>query len=247
MVTVAIINQKGGTGKTTTTINLGSGLAKKKKKVLLIDLDAQGNLTYALGVQDYQVSMADVMVGEAELNDVLVESGGMAVAPSDNRLADAELTLLEQSNREQNLKNALKDAKGFDFVLIDCPPSLSVLTLNALMAADKIVIPMQMEVLTLQGLDQILSTVNEVKSTFGHEIAVSGILPVMFNQRRKLSQEIKEYILANYDVNIFDTFIRTNVSASEAPSFGQSVIDYQPNSNSAQDYLSFTKEFLKSK
>lgn len=244
MIVVAVINQKGGTGKTTTTISLGSALAKKWKKVLLVDLDPQGNLSYSLGIDDSGGSMADVLLGDKHLKDILVHQEGMYVAPANNLLADAELSLAASAQREQVLRAALKEQKEMDFVLIDCPPSLSVLTLNALLAADQVIIPMQMEVLSLQGLDQIVNTIDKVKSAFKKKLKIAGILPVMVDNRRKLSQEVHEYILGNYSVPIFSSQIRANVKASEAPSFGKSVIAYKPKSSSAVDYLQFADEFL---
>jgi len=244
MHVVAIINQKGGTGKTTTTINLGSALAKKWKKVMLVDLDPQGNLSYSLGINDAEGSMADVLLGDKQLTEILVDQEGMRVAPANNHLADAELSLAGSTNREQVLSQALKPHKDLDFILIDCPPSLSVLTLNALLAADQVIIPMQMEVLSLQGLDQIVNTINRVKTAFKKKLKIAGILPVMVDNRRKLSLEVHDYIADNYAIPIFKSQIRANVKASEAPSFGKSVIAYQPRSNSAVDYLQFADEFL---
>ena len=245
MKIVAIINQKGGTGKTTTTINLGSALSKAWKRVLLIDLDPQGNLGYSLGVLEHEYSMADVLLGEKRFSEVLVDAEGMQLAPSNNQLVDAELTLATSNNRELVLKEVLKEVRDYDYVLIDCPPSLSVLTLNALLAADEVIIPMQMEVLSLQGLDQIVNTINKVKSAFSKKLKIAGILPVMVDSRRKLSHEVHDYISENYSVRIFESYIRANVTASEAPSFGKSVIAYKPKSSSAMDYKKFAEEFLK--
>ncbi|MCP4456539.1 MAG: ParA family protein [Cytophagales bacterium] len=245
MTTVAIINQKGGTGKTTTTINLGSALAKIDKKVLLLDMDPQGNLSYSLGMNDFDYSMADVLLGEKKLMEILGEREGMSIAPSDIHMADVELSLGSADDQAEVLLNALKPLTDYDFVLIDCPPSLSILTLNALLASDNVIITMQMEVLSLQGLDMIMQTIQKVNKVFKKNIKVQGILPVMVDKRRKLIHEVREYIDENYDLKIFDSFIRNNVKASEAPSFGQSVIAYQPNSNSAKDYKGFANEFLK--
>jgi len=244
MTVVSIINQKGGTGKTTTTINLGSALAKLGQNVLLLDLDPQGNLSYSLGVNEFSHSMADVLLGEKTLTEIVQEREGMQIAPADIHLADAELSLVSADDRESVLSKALQLVKGFDFVLIDCPPSLSVLTVNALLASDKVIITMQMEVLSLQGLDMIMQTIQKMNKVFNKKIAVEGILPVMVDKRRKLIEEVQEYIKENYDLRIFNSFIRNNVKASEAPSFGQSVITYQPSANSAKDYIAFADEFL---
>ncbi|WP_420318909.1 ParA family protein [Ekhidna sp.] len=244
MLIYSIINQKGGTGKTTTAINLGAALNRRAKKVLLIDLDPQGNLSYSLGINEFQNSMAEVLLGECKISQILHSNEGLDIAPSDNSLADAELSLAVSGGQERALKTALADISDYDYVLIDCPPSLSTLTVNALLTSHKVIIPMQMEVLSIQGLDQIMNTINKVSTTFSVDLSIEGVLPVMVDQRRKLSQEVRDYILENYDLRIFDSMIRTNVKASEAPSFGRSVINYKPTSNSAVDYMRFGDEIL---
>lgn len=241
---IAIVNQKGGTGKTTTTVNLGSALAKMGKKVLLIDLDPQGNLSYSLGIEEPRHFLDEVLLGEIGLSDILVEREGMKIAPSRVELADVELTIAMMKRRESILKSKLKGLDKYEFVLIDCPPSLSLLTVNALNAANEIIIPLQMEVLSLQGLDQILTTVGKMQGVFNKSLAISGILPVMVDNRRKLSSEVLDYIEENYDLPIFNSRIRTNVRASEAPSFGKSAVKYAPSSNSAKDYMAFANEIV---
>lgn len=242
--TVAVINQKGGTGKTTTTINLGSALSKRGKKVLLIDLDPQSNLSYSLAIAQPEHTLADVFTGDKHLTDILIEKDGLWVAPGSNELVDIEISLVSEKNREAFLKNIISDTKGFDYILIDCPPSLSVLTLNALTAAQEILIPLQMEVLTLQGLDQIMNTVAKIRKAFNPELLIRGIVVVMFDIRRKLSQEVLEYLHQNVQEKIFESQIRLNVKLAEAPSFGQSVLDYDKNSNGAKDYEALADEFL---
>ncbi|TXK47920.1 ParA family protein [Pontibacter qinzhouensis] len=239
---VAVINQKGGTGKTTTTINLGSALSKLGKKVLLIDLDPQSNLSYSLAVANPDGTLADVLLGTAAIKDILVETGGMWVAPGSNDLVDVEISLVTQPEREKFLKQILAEVKGFDYVLIDCPPSLSVLTLNALTAAHEVLIPLQMEVLTLQGLDQIMNTISKVKKAFNPKLKIKGIVVVMFDSRRKLSQEVLEYLQENVKEKIFKSHIRLNVKLAEAPSFGKSVLDYDASSNGAKDYKALAEE-----
>lgn len=242
--TVAVINQKGGTGKTTTTINLGSALSKQGKRVLLLDLDPQGNLSYSLAVTEPKATLADAFLGNTSLLDVLVEKDGLWVAPGSNELVDIEISLVSQPEREKFLHTMIKDLKGFDYILIDCPPSLSVLTLNALTAATEVLIPLQMEVLTLQGLDQILNTVEKVKKAFNPKLKIKGIVVVMFDMRRKLSQEVLDYLQQNIKEYIFKQNIRLNVKLAEAPSFGRSILDYDATSNGAKDYMALADEFI---
>ena len=242
---VSVINQKGGTGKTTTTINLGSALSKLGKKILLVDLDPQANLTYSLGLEDQAGTMADVFSGTKSLREILTSRNGLTVAPGSNELVDIEISLVTQPQRESFLKNILAEAKGYDYILVDCPPSLSLLTVNALAASDEVLIPLQMEVLTLQGLGQILATVAQIRSTFNARLKVKGIVVVMFDKRRKLSSEIQDYLQQNIDEKIFTARIRLNVKLAEAPSFGKSVLDYDSSSNGARDYMALAEEFLK--
>lgn len=244
---IAIVNQKGGTGKTTTTVNLGCALAKKGKKVLLVDLDAQGNLSYSLGILEIEKSIGQVILGEVDFQDILISREGLDVAPAEIDLADVEINIAGELARESILKKILAKAKGYDYILIDCPPSLSLLTINALNAATRVIVPLQMEVLSLQGLDQIISTINQIKEVLNEELQIMGLLPVMVDSRRKLSREIFEHIEENYSFKIFNSRIRTNVRASEAPSFGESLISYAPTSNGAKDYMAFADEILKAK
>ena len=241
---VSVINQKGGTGKTTTTINLGSALSKLGKKILLVDLDPQANLSYSLGLEDQAGTMADVFSGTKSLREILTSRNGLTVAPGSNELVDIEISLVTQPQRESFLKNILAAAKGYDYILVDCPPSLSLLTVNALAASDEVLIPLQMEVLTLQGLDQIMSTVEKIKKSFNSKLKIKGIVVVMFDVRRKLSQEVLEYLRENVKEHIFKQSIRLNVKLAEAPSFGRSIVDYDPASNGAKDYKALAEEFL---
>lgn len=244
---IAIVNQKGGTGKTTTTVNLGSALARSGKKVLLIDLDAQGNLSYSLGIVDVDKSLSDLFEGSVDFSDIIHEREGMDVLPSNVQLAEIELSISDVEERESQLKYLLKDCvNAYDYILIDCPPSLSLLTVNALNSADGVIIPMQMEVLSLQGLDLIMETIEKVQAGLNPSLKILGILPVMVDSRRKLSTEVHEHISENYNAYVFGNKIRNNVKASEAPSFGESVLSYAPSSNSAKDYFAFADEFLQS-
>lgn len=245
MPIISIVNQKGGTGKTTTSMNLGSALAKRGKSVLMIDMDSQGNLGYSLGLDDGQ-TISDVFEGETSIKEIIQEREGMHIVPSDMRLVDIELSLIDLDDRHKTLSSKIGNlSKSYDYILIDCPPSLSILAVNSLYASDSVIIPMLMEVLSLQGLEQIINTISKINSSYDKKLKIIGILPVMVDKRRKLSEEVKDYIKENYDVNIFQSMIRNNVKASEAPSFGQSVIEYAPSSNSAKDYMAFAEEIVK--
>lgn len=244
MSIISIVNQKGGTGKTTTSLNLGSALVKLGKSVLLVDMDSQGNLGYSLGLEEGK-TISDVFEGSTDIIDIIQEREGMHVVPSDMRLVDIELSLMDLDDRHNMLNSKInKLEKKYDFILIDCPPSLSILAVNSLYASERVIVPMLMEVLSLQGLDQIIQTINKINKSYKKKLKIQGILPVMVDKRRKLSQEVKDYIVENYDVKIFDSMIRNNVKASEAPSFGQSVIHYSPSSNSAKDYIDFANEIV---
>lgn len=242
---ISIINQKGGTGKTTTVINLGRAMVLNNKKVMLVDIDPQGNLTYSLSIPDNVDGLSELMMGEVDIEEVLIKKEGFDVLPSNLLLADIELTLHKVEKRERILDNVLGGVrKEYDYILIDCPPSLSLLTVNALTTSDKVIIPILLDVLSLQGLNQIMGTMDKIKNTFNKELQLLGVLAVNVDERKKLSKEIMDYINNNTQVHMFDNYIRTNVKAAEAPSFGTSVIEYAPKSNSAKDYYNLAKEIL---
>jgi chromosome partitioning protein len=246
MKIIAIINQKGGTGKTTTAINLGVALARKGKKVMLIDFDSQGNLTYSFGVPTDNGTIADVLQSKQALQAVLVEREGVYIAPSSTALADVEVSLVNKIGRERLLKDKLKDFQGFDYIFIDSPPSLSILTVNALNAAHEVLIPVQMEILSLQGLALLLNTTNEVRDVLNPDLKVCGIVPFMYDRRRNLSHEVLGEIEKSLkDVYIFKTKVRECVKIAEAPSFAKSVLLYAPDSNGAHDFKELAREFLK--
>lgn len=241
---ISIVNHKGGTGKTTTTINLGSALAAEGQSVLLIDLDAQGSLSYSLGINENDHTIAEGLLNEVPVSELLKEREGMDILPAKGTLADVELTLARTENRFTHLQNLLRDLPSYDFVLIDCPPSLSLLTINSLVASDYVIVPMQMDVLALRGLDSIINTVEKIRP-LNKRLTVMGILPVMADTRKNIHQEIINHIKTNYITPLFTQTIHTCVKAAEAPSFGKSVMHYAPASSTARDYAAFAKEVMR--
>lgn len=243
---IAFANHKGGTGKTTTTINIGRALCKLGKKVLLIDLDPQGNLTYSLGLSEQKLTIADLLLDFTSFDEVACEASQMHVIPANISLYHKVQLLENKSNSTFLLKNKLREIEQqYDYILIDCPPALSIYTINALNAAEGVIIPLVFEILSIQGLDQILNEIKRIKNSTNANIRVIGALGVVVNENRKLSSEVLEYVRDNYSINVFNNHIRNNVKAAEAPSFGKSVIDYAPNSISAKDYMSVTNELVK--
>ena len=241
---IAIINHKGGTGKTTTTVNLGAALTKLGKSVLLIDLDSQASLSYSFGLNEPLYSMVDVFEGNRHIKDILYEKENMHIAPNTPALADVEISLVDMPGRENYLANAIKDIDDYDYIFLDCPPSLSLMTLNALKASDGVLIPLQMEVLSLRGLHQLLNNLEEFNEVFDKNVKVVGILGVRFSKRANLSREVLNYIKENFPYRVFKTVIRENIRVAEAPSFAKSVIRYSPKANGAKDYMALAKEFL---
>lgn len=244
MKIIAITNQKGGTGKTTTAINLGCALASMDKKILLIDLDPQANLTYSFGINPQNGTMADVLQAKLTLSTIFTKKEGVTIAPSATTLTDVELSLVSRIGREKILKDRLKNLKGFDYVFIDCPPSLSVLTINAFNCAHEVLIPTQVEILSLQGLAQLLTTIGEVKEVLNPGLKIMGIIPSIYDARRRLSEEVLQEIAKNLKEKIFKTSIRECVKIAEAPSFAKSVLTYAPSSHGAEDFIALAKEFL---
>lgn len=242
---VAIVNQKGGSGKTTTTVNLGKGLIELGLTVLLIDLDPQANLSYSLGVKKADDHIGLVLDNELALDEILVEKEGLHIAPSNTNLAQTDKDLVNMANPNRQLENALSNYRqNYDFVLIDCPPSISMLSTNALMAADKALIPMPLDVFSLEGLAQIIERIEEISLIGNNDLGILGVLPTMIDNRKNLTREVLYFLENNFKVKIFKNHVHTNVKAAEAPSFGSSVISYAPNSRSAQDYKKVAKEFL---
>ena len=246
---VAVANQKGGVGKTTTAINLSACLAYHKKKTLLIDMDPQGNSTTGLGVEKKSInnSIYDVIINDVPLVDAVVKTqqDKLTVCPSSMNLAGAEVELVSQISRESILKDALsKVADLYDYIIIDCPPSLGLLTLNALTASNSVLVPIQSEYFALEGLTQLMETVKIVQRRLNPSLYLEGVLLTMFNNRTRLSVEVADEVRTHFAAKVYKTVIPRNVRLSEAPSYGLPIILYDKNSKGAKAYLKFTEEFL---
>ncbi|WP_172188489.1 ParA family protein [Lentilactobacillus kribbianus] len=246
---IALANQKGGVGKTTTAVNLGADLATLGKKVLLIDADAQGNATSGVGISkaDIQNDIYDVLLNEEALADTIMQTAheGLDIVPATIQLSGAEIELTPQMARETRLKQALTPVQGdYDFVLIDCPPSLGLITINAFTASDSILIPVQSEYYALEGLSQLLNTIALVRKHFNPDLKIEGVLLTMFDARTNLGAQVNEEVRKYFKDDVYDTVIPRNVKLSEAPSYGLPIIDYDPKSKGAQFYLDLAKEVL---
>ena len=246
---ISVANQKGGVGKTTTTINLSTVLAKKGKKVLLIDADPQGNATSGLGAEkEVEYSTYDVLVGETSMRDVIEKTiiKNLLICPSNINLAGAEVELVPMMSREQRLKEKIEEIKDiFDYILIDCPPSLGLITLNAFTASDSVLIPVQCEYYALEGLGQLINTVNLVKKHLNKQLQIEGALLTMYDMRTNLSNQVVKEVKKYFENKVYKTVIPRNVRLSEAPSYGMPITEYDPRSKGAKSYEKFTKEFLK--
>lgn len=244
---IAVINQKGGVGKTTSVVNIAAGLARKKRKVLVIDLDPQAHLTYSLGISadDLQVSVYNLLKGENDLGETILESQGLKILPASIELAAAEMELSTEVGREALLKNILEQISGMDFIFIDCPPNLGLLTLNALTAAKEVLIPLQAEYLSIKGLQKLTDMVEKVKARVNPDLEVTGIIATLYDNRLKLHNEVFENLRRYFGDKLFKTFIRRNIALAEAASFGQPIFDYAPRSHGAHDYAALCQEIIK--
>ena len=246
---ISVANQKGGVGKTTTTINLSTILAKKGYRVMLIDADPQGNATSGVGAdKDVELSFYDVLTNDTEIIDTLEKTvvNNLVVCPSNINLAGAEVQLVSMMSREQRLKEKLDIIKErFDYVLIDCPPSLGLITLNAFTASDSVLIPVQCEYYALEGLGQLLNTINLVKKHLNKNIQIEGALLTMYDIKTNLSNQVVKEVKKYFDNKVYKTVIPRNVRLSEAPSYGLPITEYDPRSKGAKSYEKFAKEFIK--
>ncbi len=246
---ISVANQKGGVGKTTTTVTLCAILAKKGKKVLLIDADPQGNATSGVGVtKEVELSLYDVLVGDTTAQETIQPTSirNLKVCPSNINLAGAEVELVSMMSREQRLKEKLDEIKDkFDYILIDCPPSLGLITLNSFTASDSILIPVQCEYYALEGLGQLLNTVNLVKKHLNKSLEIEGALLTMYDARTNLSNQVVKEVKKYFDEKVYKTVIPRNVRLSEAPSYGMPITLFDPHSKGAKSYEKFAKEFIK--
>jgi len=246
---ISIVNQKGGVGKTTTAINLGAYLSFFGKFVLLVDLDPQANATSSLGIvrKNLNRGIYDTLINSTSLREIVIETNqqGYKIAPSTPDLAGARVELVDLGDREYKLHQALLEVRNdYDYIIIDCPPSLDLLTVNGLVAADEVLIPVQAEYLALEGLSQLLDTINLVKNNLRPELDVSGALVTMYDRRNKLSGQVLLELRQHFPYKIFETVIPRNIRLTESPSYGQSILTYDPQSTGAKAYKNLTREIL---
>lgn len=247
--TIVIANQKGGVGKTTTAINLSASLAELGQKVLIIDMDPQGNTTSGVGVEknEKEYTVYELLLGECSIEDSLVESvcENLTVVPSNINLAAAEIELIGTENKEFILRDAVTSIKeSYDYILIDCPPSLNVLTINAMCAADTVLVPIQCEYYALEGLSQLMHTIELVRERLNPNLEIEGVVFTMYDARTNLSLEVVENVKNNLDQNIYKTIIPRNVRLAEAPSYGMPITKYDTKSSGAESYRMLAEEVI---
>lgn len=246
---ISIANQKGGVGKTTTSVNISTILAKKGKKVLLIDTDPQGNATSGLGIEkNFENSVYDVIIGDIKVEDAIIETEikNLKVCPSNINLAGAEVELVSMISREYRLKEKLEEVKEkFDYIIIDCPPSLGLITLNAFTSSNSVLIPVQCEYYALEGLGQLINTIELVKKHLNKELEIEGAVLTMYDARTNLSNQVVKEVKNYFGEKVYKTVIPRNVRLSEAPSFGMPITIYDPRSKGAKCYDKLVKEIIK--
>lgn len=246
---ISVANQKGGVGKTTTTINLSAALAEKGKKVLIIDIDPQGNTSSGFGVDKNQKedTVYELILGYSTINEAIIRQviPNIDLIPSNVNLAGAEIELIDQNHKEAILKKELDFVKDdYDYIMIDCPPSLNVLTVNAMVASDTVLVPIQCEFYALEGLSQLIHTVNLVRERLNRKLDIEGIVFTMYDSRTNLSQQVVENVKENVTQHVYETMIPRNVRLAEAPSYGEPITIYDPKSVGAEAYRSLAEELM---
>ncbi len=244
---LVVANQKGGVGKTTTAVNLSASLAATKRKVLMVDLDPQGNATMGCGIDkhDLEQSLYEVLTGSCNISDAIVnaEEAGFDVLPTNSDLTAAEIELMDMPQRETRLRSALDEVSAhYDYIIIDCPPSLSMLTVNAMVAAQGVLIPMQCEYYALEGLSALMQTIEKIKSKLNPELAIEGILRTMYDPRNSLTVDVSTQLMTHFGDKVYSTVIPRNVRLAEAPSYGLPALSYDKNSRGAIAYLALAGE-----
>ena len=246
---ISITNQKGGVGKTTTSINLAASLVKRGQRILLIDMDPQGNATVGCGVNPDHIenTIYDVLLEECAACEAITSSEcGVDVMSANGELAGAQVELLNEIGREMRLQKALaSELTNYDYIFIDCPPALNVLTINALVASNSVLIPMQCEYFALEGLSALISTIRKIRETLNPQLSIEGLLRTMFDKRNSLSGEVSKQLESHFGDKVYDTVVPRNIRLAEAPSYGEPAIEYAPGSKGARAYLLLADEILK--
>ena len=247
--TIAIANQKGGVGKTTTAINLSASLASNDLKILLIDSDPQGNATTGLGVDKSveRPTIYDVLFSDVPVSTTILKTDfeGLDMVPANRNLVAANLELVDLPNRESRLKSKLDEVRGnYDYILIDCPPALDLLTLNALLAADSVLVPIQCEFFALEGISQLMDTVERIKESFSHNLEIEGILLTMYDDRTNLTKQVADDLKEFFQDQVFKTVIPRSIRLAEAPSYGKPILQYDVRSKGSESYIRLAKEIL---